>query len=128
RMEIGPKDLAKGQVVLVKRVVSEGEERKAFLPEEQAVAELQARLDAFQGELFERARANREAHSHRGVESFEELKEILDGPGGFVYTGWSGDPAVEERIKEETKATLRCIPGEDFRSPTAPKKCIGGGE
>jgi prolyl-tRNA synthetase len=127
RREIGPKDLAKEQVVLVKRVTGEGEERKSFLPEAQALAELQARLDSFQGELLARARAHRETHSHRGVQSFEELKEILDGPGGFVYTGWSGDPAVEERVKEETKATIRCIPDEEFRSTAAPSRCIGGG-
>ena len=54
------------------------------------------------------------------------LKEIMEGSGGFVYTGWSGDPAVEERVKEETKATLRVIPSEEFRSETAPEKCISG--
>ncbi len=128
RLEIGPKDLAKEQVVLVKRVTGEGEDRKAFLPEAQALAELPQRLEDFQAQLLERARARREANSHRGVKTLEELKEILDGPGGFVYTGWSGDPAVEERVKEETKATLRCIPGPDFRSPNAPERCIGGGE
>ena len=128
RLEIGPKDLAKEQVVLVKRVTGEGEDRKAFLPEAQALAELPQRLGAFQAQLLERARARREANSHRGVKTIEELKEILEGPGGFVYTGWSGDPAVEERVKEETKATLRCIPGPDFRTPDAPERCIGGGK
>ncbi len=128
RLEIGPRDLAKEQVVLVKRVTAKGEDRKAFLPEAQAVAELPDRLDAFQGELLEAARARREAHSHRGVQSLDELKEILEGPGGFVYTGWSGDPEVEERVKAETKATLRCIPDPDFRSETPPSRCIGGGE
>jgi prolyl-tRNA synthetase len=126
RMEIGPRDLAKEQVVLVKRITGEGEDRKAFLPEGQAVAELPDRLEAFQAELLETARARREANSHRGVKDFDELKEILDGPGGFVYTGWSGDPAVEERVKAETKATLRCIPDPDFRSENPPEKCVGG--
>jgi prolyl-tRNA synthetase len=126
RMEIGPRDLAKEQVVLVKRVTAEGDDRKAFLPESQAVAELPDRLEAFQAELLEAARARREANSHRGVEDLDELKEILDGPGGFVYTGWSGDPVVEERVKAETKATLRCIPDEPFRSEKAPEKCVGG--
>jgi prolyl-tRNA synthetase len=128
RMEIGPRDLAKEQVVLVKRVTGEGEDRKAFLPEGQAVAELPGRLEAFQTELLEMARARREAHSHRNVESFEDLKEIVEGEGGFVYTGWSGDPEVEERVKAETKATLRCIPDPDFSSETPPSRCIGGGE
>jgi len=126
RMEIGPKDLEKGQVVLVKRVQGEGEERKLFLPEAEALATLPARLQEFQDALLAQARARREANSHRGVTRYEELREILEGPGGFVYTGWSGDPAVEARIKEETRATLRCIPDPDFRSATAPEKCIGG--
>ncbi|HAB30422.1 MAG TPA: hypothetical protein DCE19_06845 [Gemmatimonadetes bacterium] len=84
------------------------------------------RLDAFQAQLLEDAIARREQNSYRGVETIGELAEILDGSGGYVYTGWSGDPAVEERIKEETKGTLRCIPGEEFRSAEAPTKCIGG--
>ena len=58
----------------------------------------------------------------------DELKSIVQGPGGFVYTGWSGDPAVEELVKSETKATLRCIPTEEFRSAEAPTRCIGGGD
>jgi prolyl-tRNA synthetase len=128
RIEIGPRDLEKEQVVLVRRVTGEGEERKLFLPERQVVAELPTRLEAFQSDLLARARAFREANSHRGVRDFGEMKEILEGQGGFVYTGWSGDPAVEERVKNETKATLRCIPGDEFRSPTAPEQCVGGGK
>lgn len=126
RMEIGPKDLEKGQVVLVKRVQEEGEERKLFLPESEAVQTLSARLEAFQQALLARARARREANSYRGITRYEELCEILEGPGGFVYTGWSGDPAVEARIKEDTRATLRCIPDPAFRSEVAPERCIGG--
>jgi prolyl-tRNA synthetase len=128
RMEIGPRDLESGKVVLVKRVRAEGEERKQFLPEAQALAELPQRLESFQAALLEQARARREASSHRGITKFEELAEILNGDGGFVYTGWSGDPAVEERVREETGGTLRCIPDPDFRSPVAPTTCIGGGK
>jgi prolyl-tRNA synthetase len=128
RMEIGPRDLESGKVVLVKRVRAEGEEKKQFLPEAQAIAELPTRLEAFQSALLEQARARREASSHRGVTTFEQLAEILNGPGGFVYTGWSGDPAVEERVREETGGTLRCIPDADFRSPVAPTTCVGGGK
>ena len=128
RMEIGPRDLESGKVVLVKRVRAEGEERKQFLPEGQALAELPQRLEDFQSALLEQARARREASSHRGITKFEELAEILNGDGGFVYTGWSGDPAVEERVREETGGTLRCIPDADFRSPVAPTTCVGGGK
>jgi len=128
RVEIGPKDLAKEQVVLVRRVTVGDEARKEFLPEGQAVAEMPRRLEDFQAALLQRAKDRREANSYRGVNDFGQLKEIMDGPGGFVYTGWSGDTAVEERIKAETKATARVIVDPEFRSADAPTRCIGGGE
>ena len=126
RMEVGPKDMAKEQVVLAKRVRAEEDPRKEFLPESEALATIPGRLDAFQAELLEAAKARREENSHRGVRTMGELAEIMEGPGGYVYSGWSGDTAVEQRVKDETKATLRCIPAEEFRSGEAPAKCIGG--
>jgi prolyl-tRNA synthetase len=126
RVEVGPKDIEQGQLCLVRRLTPEGEKRKAFLPEGQALDELRGRLDGFQAELLDQARARREANSHRGVTSIDQMKEILDGGGGFVYTGWNGDPAVEERVKEECKATIRVIPGEEFRSDSAPTECVSG--
>ena len=126
RMEVGPKDMEKEQVVLAKRVRSEDDPRKEFLPEAEALATIPERLEAFQAQLLEAAKVRREENSYRGVETVGELAEIMKGSGGYVYTGWSGDPAVEERIKDETKATLRCIPGEEFRSAETPTKCIGG--
>ncbi len=126
RIEIGPKDMESGQVVLARRVRSEEEPRKEFVPESEALATLGDRLDTFQTQLFEAAKTRREENSYRGVNDLAELAEIMNTTGGYVYTGWSGDPAVEERIKDETKATLRCIPEEEFRSPKAPARCIGG--
>jgi len=128
RLEIGPRDLAQKQAVLVRRSTFGEENRKEFLPEDEAVAGMSARLDTFQANLLQAAKDRREANSHRGVTELSELKDIMEGPGGFVYTGWSGDAAVEERVKEETKATIRVIPDPEFRSKTAPTKCIGGGE
>ncbi|MEX0843460.1 MAG: proline--tRNA ligase, partial [Gemmatimonadota bacterium] len=125
---LGPRDLESGQLVLVRRVRQEdvGKKGKEFLPEGEVISSLPARLEAFQQELLERARARREERSHRGVTSIEEMKEILDGPGGFVYTGWNGDPAVEARVKEETRATLRCLPDPDFQSSSPPARCVSG--
>jgi prolyl-tRNA synthetase len=128
RVEIGPKDLAKEQLVLVRRVTFGEEKRKDFLPEEQALAQVPDRLDTFQRALLEGARRRREERSFRGVSELGELREIMEGGGGFVYTGWSGDPAVEEKVKEETKATIRVIPDPEFRSETPPERCIGGDE
>jgi prolyl-tRNA synthetase len=126
RMEVGPKDIEKEQVVLAKRVRAEDDPRKEFIAETEALATIPERLEAFQAQLLETAISRREENSHRGVKSIDELAEIIDGSGGYVYTGWSGDPEVEERIKAKTKATLRCIPGEEFRSAETPTKCIGG--
>lgn len=127
RAEIGPRDVAKGQVVLARRVPFSGGERKRFLSREQALATLPALLDAFHADLLEGARARREASSHRGVTHLGELKEILDAGGGLVYTGWSGDPDVEEKVKRATGATIRVIPDEEFASPSRPSRCVGGG-
>ena len=126
RVEIGPKDLAKNQLALVRRVTPEGEKRKAFVPEAQALDQLPSKLDAFQTELLQAARARRDANTVRGVKSIDELAEALDSGAGFVHTGWSGDPSVEAEVKERTKATLRAIVDEEFRSPSAPAKCVSG--
>ncbi len=126
RVEIGPKDLEQGQLALVRRLTPEGEKRKAFVPEEQAIAELPARLEAFQTELKEAALVRRDENSVRGVKTLDELQEAIDGGAGFVYTGWNGDPAVEEVVKDRMKATIRVLPGEEFRSDVTPTKCVSG--
>ena len=128
RVEIGPRDVARGEVVAVARVPDPAEGRKMAVEEARAVAEMPAELDALQGRLLEAARARREAATHRGaVSSVEELADLLDRGAGFVYTGWSGDPAVEERAKVAAKASIRVVPDEEFRSGAAPAWCVGGG-
>ena len=129
RVEIGPRDVERGEVVVVQRVTAPGEDRKVGVGEGRGVAEMASRLEALQGRLLDAARARREAATHRGeVSSVEELDALLDGGAGFVYSGWSGDPSVEDRVKEATKATIRVIPGEEFRSATTPVHCVGGGK
>ncbi|MDH3223922.1 MAG: proline--tRNA ligase [Gemmatimonadota bacterium] len=129
RIEIGPRDLKEGKVVVVKRAPDAAEDRKTFLPEAKALGEMSDRLDAFQAQLLTQAKARREANSVRQeVHSTDELNELLDGGAGFVYSGWSGDPEVEARVKDETKATIRVIPGPEFRSEGQPSRCVGGGD
>lgn len=129
RVEIGPRDVERGEVVVVPRVVGESGARKEAVPEAEAVGGIGDRLEALQAQLLEAARDRRERMTYRGeVASVEELGDLLDGGAGFVYSGWSGDPSVEERVKDATKATIRVIPGEEFRSATAPSRCMGGGE
>lgn len=126
RVEVGPRDMEKGQLALARRLVPEGQKRKQFVPEAEAIAELPALLEAFQVELRERARERRDANSVRGVGSMDELVEAFDQGAGFVYTGWCGDEAVEEEVKERTKATIRVLPDDEFRSATPPAKCVSG--
>src|SRR5690606_3350087 len=126
RIEIGPRDLEKGQLALARRLVPEDGARKAFLPEEEGIARLPGLLDAFQAELLEAARAGGEAASGRGLASLGELEEAFESVAGFVYTGWSGDEVFEEEVKERTKATIRVIPDEEFRSSDRPAGCVSG--
>jgi prolyl-tRNA synthetase len=123
RIEIGPKDIAKEQVVLARRI-PEGEERKQFLPEAEVLGSMAQRLEDYQTFLLERARARRDQNTHRGVDSYDRLREIIDGPGGFVYAGWCESAECEDRVKADTKATIRCLPFEEFRSDPAPAKCL----
>jgi prolyl-tRNA synthetase len=124
RIEVGPKDIAKGQLVLARRLVAEGEDRKLFLPEQEVLESLPERIEEFQSWLLERARERREINSHRGVDDFDRFKAIFDGDGGFVYTGWCGSAACEDRVREEVRATIRVIPDPEFASAAAPEKCM----
>ena len=124
RLEIGPRDLESSQVVLVQRIGG----KKEIIPQAEAVATMPSRLEQFQDLLLEMAMTRREDNSHRGVTEIGEIKEIMEQSGGFVYTGWSGDPEVEQKIKELTGATLRCLPSEEFQSAKIPTDCIGGKE
>jgi prolyl-tRNA synthetase len=124
RVEIGPKDVAKEQLVLVRRVVPEGEKRKTFLPESEALASIPDRLAALQADMLAAATARRAANTHRGPGNYDEFREIMDGPGGFVFAGWCGDASCEDKVKDDTKATIRVLPDEEFRSPETPQHCV----
>ncbi len=128
RLEVGPRDVSAGQVMSVRRFTPEGEDRKRPIAVEALVTEIPALLDQMQDELLAAARARREACTVRGVESIEELRAIVDGPGGFVFTGWCGEADCESRVKDETKTTIRVIPDEEFRSDPAPARCVCGAE
>jgi prolyl-tRNA synthetase len=128
RIEIGPKDVANEQLVLVHRFEAEGIQRKEMLREASALMTVAPRLDQLQAALYRRALERREANSHRGVSSFEQLRQIVEGAGGFVFAGWCGAGACEERVKEETRATVRVLPFEELRSPEAPRACAVCGQ
>ena len=123
RLELGPRDLASHTVMLARRTGGPKEAVSTGGLAERVITE----MDRMQDALFGAAKARREAASLRGPTSKQEFIDFLEGTGGFVYAGWCGDPAVEAEIKEETKATIRVIPDEEFRSPTAPATCIWTG-
>lgn len=107
RIEIGPKDIEKNQAVLVRR--DTGEKIFASLDGiEETVSKL---LDEIHVSMLETARAHREEMTST-AETYEEFKSIIADKGGFVKAMWCGDTACEEKIKEETTATARCIPFE----------------
>ncbi|HUF13553.1 MAG TPA: proline--tRNA ligase [Longimicrobiales bacterium] len=129
RMEIGPRDVQNGQVVLVRRLVEEGQERKLILPESEAVDGMTPLLEGMQAALFDAALRRREAGSHRGPIDYDRFRERIDAEGGFYFAGWCGAAACEERVKEETKATIRVLPSEEYCSDPAPTTCmVCGGE
>ena len=105
RLEVGPKDIEKDSCVLVRR-----ENRaKEFVPLAGAASRLASLLDTIQADLLEQARARVKASTTR-VSSYDEFKQAMADSRGFIVAGWNGDPKVEARIKEETKATIRVIP------------------
>ena len=121
RVEIGPRDMEKGQLVAARRDTGE----KAFIPVAEAAGRLRALLDDIQKSLFQRALAFRQQHTF-STDSSAELAKLLDDPGGFVEAGWCGDAACEAKVKEETKATIRLLPLE--KKSTEGRACVACGK
>ena len=105
RLEIGPKDIEKSQVVLARRDTRE----KSFVPMDGLTAHVAGLLEAIQLALYDRARQFRAEHTTI-TSSYEEFKEIMDGRPGFVVSPWCGSSVCEAQIKAETQATIRNIP------------------
>jgi prolyl-tRNA synthetase len=123
RIEIGPRDVAAQKLMVVMRTEWTGGARKEALDETTAISGMPARLEQYQRFLLQRAIERREANSHRGVDNYERLREIVEHDGGFAYSGWCGASACEDKVKAETKATIRVLPLEEFRSPEPPVRC-----
>ena len=107
RIEIGPKDIENNQAVVVRRDTRE----KYVVSLDTVTEELKKILDTMQSEMLERARAHRDAHTY-DAHSYEEFKDIIANKPGFVRGMWCGEQACEDKIKEETTATSRCMPFE----------------
>ena len=105
RIAIGPRDLENKTVEVARRDTKE----KQLMKMETVATEIPALLDSIQENIYQKALQFRGEKTTQ-VDSYDDFKKILDGKGGFVEAHWDGTPETEAAIKEETKATIRCIP------------------
>jgi len=104
RLEVGPRDVKEQKVVLARR----DEKSKLFIPKDDVIDIAQRLLDNIQLKLITQARDFRDKNTHT-VKDYNDFKSIITR-GGFVRCGWDGNPETEAKIKQDTKATIRCIP------------------
>jgi len=116
RIEIGPKDVENNKVVFARRDSGE----KSDVPMGAAAAKAKEMMDIIQKDLFDKAKKFLDERTYQ-VEDYDELKKITDEGGGFVWAPWCGNPECEQRIQDETKATIRLIP---FDAPAAKGTCV----
>lgn len=116
RIEIGPRDVASGTCVVKRR--DRGPKEKAQLGLDQVRGSIAGLMDEIQASLFARAKEFRTAHTVQ-ADTYDAFKQALesDGIGNFVLAHWDGTPETEKRVKDETKATIRCIPLEGDKEP-----------
>jgi prolyl-tRNA synthetase len=106
RIEIGPKDVSKGTVALARRD-KPGKDGRSFVPQENLNLQVSELLTSIQSDLYDNAVSFRANNTHES-ESYAEFKDIVTH--GWAYTWWCGNSDCEQKIKEETRATARCIP------------------
>jgi len=105
RIAIGPKDLEKGSVELARRDTL----TKSFITQAEVAETVPALLDEIQNNLFEKALNFRKEHTHV-ANTWEEFETLIKANAGFVHAHWDGTTETEDKIKDLTKATIRCIP------------------
>ncbi len=117
RIEIGPKDVEKGQVALARRDLP-GRAGKSFVSQTALARTVSLLLSEIQDSLLRAATAFRDANIH-DPKDYQELKQVVED--GWAFSWWCGDKACEAKVKEDTKATTRCIP---FEQPAGSGTCI----
>ena len=120
RMAIGPRDAGNKTVEIARRDTLQ----KSVVPQDNIVFTVQQLLEDIQQNMYNKAMKFREENTHY-VDSYEEFKKVLSEKGGFIAAHWDGTAETEARIKEETKATIRCIP---FDFPEEQGKCMVTGK
>ena len=119
RLAIGARDIENGTVEVMRRDTLE----KSIEPLENIADRIKMLLEEIQANIFNKALSHRESMTTT-VETYDEFKEQIE-KGGFILAHWDGTPETEEKIKEETKATIRCIPLEGDKTPG---KCMVTGK
>ena len=107
RVEIGPKDMEKNQAVLVRRDTHE----KSFISLDELETKVSEMLDTIQKAMYDKARAHRDSHTYEAVD-WDGFVDTINNKPGFVKAMWCGCQECEDKIKEETGATSRCMPFE----------------
>lgn len=122
RLEVGPRDVERSQVILVRRDTGE----KETVPADGIARRVGDVVEEIQASMFQRALSFLEAHTHV-VDDYDAFQEILETEGGFLWSHWCERDSCEAKIKERTKATIRAIPLPDTTGwPSSAEK--GGGE
>jgi len=120
RLGLGARDLENGTIEVARRDTKE----KSSVELTSLTSHVVDLLDAIQANMFERARAYRDSHI-TPVDTWDEFVRLLDEKGGFLSAHWDGTGETEELIKNETKATIRCIP---LNNPQEAGSCIKTGK
>ncbi|NMB43974.1 MAG: proline--tRNA ligase, partial [Clostridiales bacterium] len=116
RVEIGPRDIEANQAIVARRDTGE----KITVSLDNIAEEVNNILETMQNDMLERARKHRDDNTST-VSNYEDFKDVIANKQGFVKAMWCGDLACEEKIKEETGATSRCIP---FEQEQIAETCI----
>ncbi|HEX2250148.1 MAG TPA: proline--tRNA ligase [Gemmatimonadales bacterium] len=119
RIEIGPRDVSSGSVVLVRRTGG----KKESIRLEEIASRVTVAMNDMQTELLQAALGRREAATLRGATKAQFIAK-MEQEGGLVYGGYCGSGTCEAEIKEQTKATIRVLPDPEFRSPVPPTECM----
>ncbi len=117
---MGPRDLEEGTLEIARRDTLE----KKSISQDDVVSYVEKTLEDIQNNLFNKALDYRDTHITE-VNTFEEFKDVLEHKAGFVSAHWDGSKETEEKIKDLTKATIRCIP---LNNKIEEGKCVFTGE
>lgn len=121
RIAMGPRDLENGTVEIARRDTLE---KQTYQADDELPQTIKKLLDTIQKDIYNKAYSFRKEKTFR-VDSYDEMKKILESEGGFISAHWDGTAETEAKIKEETKATIRCIP---LNTDKEEGKCIYSGK